>query len=340
MIRRLLWLCSSLSLAACGDPTPPPAADGWQRVFEGNLDRLVLGVTGRSDADVYLAGGGFGSGTGSLAAHYDGTEWSDLEAPVTETLWWVWPDPGSGDVWWVGDNGTILRSDASGAMTAIDSGVTETLYGVWGRATDDVYIVGGDPRQMGELDLILHWNGESLERVTDAPKTHGPLFKIWGVYGGPMWISGAGGGMLMNRADGSWEDQSDQIDVAANLLTVHGCAADDVYAVGGQSLVHYDGATWQPVDIALFSTVNGVACADEGVLVVGNGGLKVRYDRAMDRWFDEQFDEPYDTDFHGAWLSPSGAHWAVGGNFQTPAGPVARVGVVAYHGDEPPADSL
>jgi hypothetical protein len=79
----------------------------------------------------------------------------------------------------------------------------------------------------------------------------------------------------------------------------------------------------------LGSAANGVACGADHVLVVGNGGLKWRFDRATSTWHDEQLEVPWDTDYHGAVVAPGGELWAVGGNFNAPPQTGARRGVVA-----------
>jgi hypothetical protein len=75
------------------------------------------------------------------------------------------------------------------------------------------------------------------------------------------------------------------------------------------------------------------------VLVVGNGGLKLRLDRTTGTWINEQLERPWDTDFHGALVAPDGQLWAVGGNFLTPPAADQRIGVMGSSGcPRPPGD--
>jgi len=99
----------------------------------------------------------------------------------------------------------------------------------------------------------------------------------------------------------------------SNLLTVFGCSATDIYAVGGQEVLHSDGAGWTKVALELFNTVNGVTCGAPGeVLIVGGGGLKQRLVRGT--WVDD-FDAAPNGDLHGCWSDGQGTFWAAGGEF-------------------------
>jgi hypothetical protein len=180
--------------------------------------------------------------------------------------------------------------------------------------------------------IALHWDGEALTRDATLPTTDVALFKVWGAAADDLWISGERGTMLHRTAAG-WTDLSGELDTVSSVLTVHGCAADEVYAVAGSELFAWDGAVWSLVEAAMPQGImNGVSCGPAGVLAVGNGGLKLRWDRATATWFDEQFEKPWNTDYHGALVASDGGAWAVGGNFQIPIEFGAREGVVAFRG--------
>jgi hypothetical protein len=328
-----LGAVAMLLLSGCPDESCEP---GWAPLLE-DLDRSVLSGAARGDG-VYLAGGSLGDPGGALAFHWDGDGWRELPTDRDQTLWWVWPapaassaEPDSGAVWFVGEEGLVLRWDGA-AFTAIESGTTATLYGVWGSADDDVWIVGGTPgARPGEDDVILHWDGTALSRDSTAPARGAAMFKSWGSGADDLWVSGEGGSLLHRTAAG-WSDESAQLDTPASILTIHGCSADEIYATGGQTLYAYDGTAWRArTDVEILGTINGVSCGPAGVLVVGNAGFKLRWDRATDTWHDEQLQRPWDTDFHGALVAPGGL-WALGGNFQLPAGLAPRVGVVGFSG--------
>lgn len=60
---------------------------------------------------------------------------------------------GADDIWAVGDGGTILHYDGM-VWSAVSSGTTESLYGVWGNGRYDLWAVG-------DSGTILHFDGTS-----------------------------------------------------------------------------------------------------------------------------------------------------------------------------------
>lgn len=334
-MRVCLLLCA---LVASGCPAEE-CTPHWTPIFDEDtaLDSSVLAVWEHSPTDVWLVGGGVGNpDVFGLIEHFDGSAWKRLPISRSETLWWVWgpslpstSEPAK-DVWMVGEHGLIVRWNGS-ALSVLASGTDATLFGVWGASADDVWIVGGKPGggKIPDNDVVLHWNGQELSTETPTPRG-AAYFKVWGASADDVWISGEGGTLQRFTKDRGWEDYSGV--TQASLTTVHGCSASEVYAVGGQALLGWNGTAWsklQGVDLA--SSANGVACSRSGVLVVGNGGMKLRLDRTSTRWLDETFDAPWNSDFHGAFAAEEGHYWAVGGNFNSPR-TAARTGVVGYYG--------
>jgi hypothetical protein len=316
-----------VALVGCGGGDCPP---GWKRLLDPPVPALSIWGLGR---DVWLVGGPLGTpGLGTLALHWDGTSWTAPPRPGTETLWWVWGPPDGSSVWMVGEAGLVLRHRAGGFETVPNS-THATLFGVWGSAADDVWVVGGTPGAGAGAtnDVALHWNGTGFD-ATKGPPAHGvAFFKVWGASPDDVWIVGESGTAWHLGAAG-WEDHSAELATPYEVTTVHGCSSTDVWAVANQTVYHWDGARFAPVPAAqVASSANGVACAPSGVLVVGNGGLKLHWDRAADRWTDDSLAEPYDADFHGAWIGPDGTLWAAGGNYNAPP-TVGRYGRVAFDG--------
>jgi len=330
MPARCLGMSLLLLVAATGCPKDPPAPSSSWSTLSADLDRSVLSAWGNEAGDVYLAGGGLGvTGLDALALHHDGNTAAWRELPTTgheETFWWVWGSP-DGDAWFVGELGLVMRWDGT-TFELMTSGTTATLFGVWGSGPDDVWIVGGLPNAgaVPENDVVLHYDGVAITRDTTAPVLGTALFKVWGSSADDIWVTGERGTVWHRTATG-WRDRSVEVGARLSLFTVHGCSASEVYIVGGQTLYAYDGTSWSSPELPVAAGFNGVSCGGDWVLVVGNGGTKLRYSRTTEEWFDEQFDEPFDTDFHGA-LSIRGELWAVGGNFQFPAGVGQREGAV------------
>lgn len=313
------------------------------------LDRSVLAIGG-DGRDMYFVGGGLGvAGAGSLSLHFDGERLRELPLSRSETLWWVWASPSGDDVWMVGDRGLVVRWDGE-RFTRIDSGTRATLFGVNGTSSDDVWIVGGTPGAgtSAENDVFLHWNGQTLS-LEPVPTPRGAaMFKIWAASEFDVWAVGERG-VVWRWGPRGWEDFTDRVGASGPLITVHGCSADEVYAVGGRELFAFDGNEWRRVEeVPVATALNGVYCGRDTVMVVGSGGMKARFDKVTNAWIDDQLAEPWQTDFHGAYVGSDGALWAVGGNFLDPPTTVERrEGVIGRYGAcaprpvwvrEPPSD--
>ena len=315
------------ALAGCPDGDPECEEELAWRLVGRDVDGAALSVQGRAADDLWVVGGG--RGNGPLATHWDGTRWRQRPLqldPDHQTWWWSWTSPG-GTTWLVGDRSVIARLDTAGGdiLEALDVG--GTLFGVWGAADDDVWFVGTDER-------IARWDGAAIVLLAPPIGNGADLFKVWGTAADDVWISGEGGTMLHWNGAG-FVDHSAELNTFAPALTVHGCSATEAYAVAGQALFAWDGVAWaRRAEPVLGSAANGVSCGADGVLVVGNAGLKLRWERASGpggAWLDERSAPPNGTDLHGAWFDPAGRAWAAGGNFNDPSD-APRVGVVGVRG--------
>lgn len=329
---RALATIAGLAAALTGCPDDQPCTPGWAALTT-DLDQVALSVQGTAADDVWIVGGGLGLG-GALARHWDGQRWRALDVAPTlgaRSLWWVWAATRD-HAWAVGEAGAVVEL-AGTTVTDRSMTTAATLYGVWGSGPTDVWIVGGvaNGRRDPDDDLVWRWDGTRLAPVVGVPARGAALFKVWGAGPGDVWISGEGGTMLHWDGD-AFTDHSAELATPSSVLTVHGCATDDVWAVAGQGLFHWDGATWaRRTDVTLGSASNGVSCGPDRVLVVGNAGLKASLDRATGTWTDDRRGPPTGTDLHGAWIDPAGRAWAVGGNFNQP-GATARTGAVGVDG--------
>jgi hypothetical protein len=305
----------------------------WQAVFDqGALDRALLSIWGTSSKSVYAVGGPLkSSGFDALALHFDGSKWKDLAPGGTDSFWWVY-GTSDDDVWMTGENGRITHYDGA-TFEEYDSGTTATLWGLVAFAPDDAWAVGGIPGTGGPDDVVLRWDGVSWTPVTlpGAPlgRTH---FKVWGTSSDDLFVVGEAG-LIWHKVGADWFIESDPPIASGNLLTVHGCSATEVYAVGGRDLLQYDGSVWTKVDKSFGNDVNGVFCAEPAgaaLSLVGMGGLK---QREVDGTWNDDFTKPPHGDLHATWIDDTGAVWAAGGDFiSSPKAGQPRNGIVARYG--------
>jgi len=107
----------------------------------------------------------------------------------------VWGDD-DGNVWIVGDRGTILRSRDGGPLEVVPSGTTERLFAVFG-AVGGVTIAGGTGR-----GILLDGADSFVER---QPEGAALLQGVCVSADGAGWAVGQKG-LVLRRADGRWSD--------------------------------------------------------------------------------------------------------------------------------------
>ena len=297
-------LFAALCLASC--ETEPSEPDAWSVPIKG-LPGALLSVWGDASDDIWAVGADTGSGPAVL--HYDGTTWKQHSTGATGTLWWV---AGQGDdLWMVGDAGLVLHHDRDrDTFDILPAPGPERLYGVMPFAANDVWVVGGNDKDVG---VIWQWDGAAWSAPKDLPPGLGDglaYFKIWGESPADLWVVGDGGGLL-HRTGSSWE----RLDVASKLFTVHG-RGDQVLAVGGAfSALMVELAPGKATDITPKGEVlqlNGVHVGARATVAVGNEGSVWR--RAADGSWAADADAPtVPLDYHATYVDPDGGIWAVGG---------------------------
>jgi hypothetical protein len=325
-------LAASL-LLDCSSPPPVASASSWKVVLEGETSTL-LSVWGTSTQDVFAVGGPLGDGSRAAMLHFDGSVWKDMAPGGTETFWWV-NGTGASDVWAAGEQGRIVHYDGKSLTEVSPRPTPATLYGVWAASPHDVWAVGGSVNHGAQEpnDVCLHYDGSTWNAADGPPAVGRVFFKVWGTSSTNLYVVGELG-LIWHRKGTSWTLESNSALAKGNLLTVSGCSATEVYAVGNTDVLRSDGTTWtRAAADDVNDGVNGVACAKPGApVIVGNAGTK---ERLVDgRWQDDFASEPH-QDMHGAWADPSGGFWAAGGDFASPARDGgARAGFVARYGPQ------
>jgi hypothetical protein len=332
--RAVLATAFVLALAGCpGTHDQPDAAvdagPAWQSVVSG-LDGALLSVWGTSPNDVWAVGGPRGTTPfAPIILHYDGSAWTRMSVSGGETYWWV-HGSSANDVWFVGENGRITHWDGA-KLSEMTSGTKATIFGVWAASPTDAWAVGGTPVAMDggvvENDVVLHWDGGAWTPAMLPMKLGRSYFKVWGASADDVFVVGEAS-TIWRRSAGAWT-LGPQL-AHGTLLTVHGCSANEVYAVGGRDVLKFDGSAWSAMNVTLTNDVNGVSCGPSGsVVIVGFGGLKQRL--VSGAWQDD-FGIAPNVDLHGAW-SDGSAYWAVGGDFiSNPTPGVRRNGTIARYG--------
>ncbi len=156
------------------------------------------------------------------------------------------------------------------------------LISVTGTASDDVWLVGGDPGD-GKGGMLLHYDGAELKRIAN---TAPDLWWAHGFAGGPVFISGAQGTIL------EWSGgKLSKMPTPSNqgiVFGVWGADPNDLWAVGGDAfggnafVWRYDGTAWADapnlpaMPISQYFKVWGTSASD--VRIVGADGVALHYD--------------------------------------------------------------
>lgn len=335
-----------LSLAACKDKSPAtikdtdaPVEDALWEVVATHERASLMSVSGQSDASVWAVGAA--DEDGGLILRWDGAAWTRIANSDTHDLWWVHAfDDGS--VVAVGAGGTVLRGDEGGLERMDSPGLgAQTLYGAWGSAPDDLWVVGGFAGRWG---FAWHYDGTGWEDVAlpdDMPlSSEGELpslFKVWGRSSDDVWIVGGEGTVL--HWDGSALSRIDSGSEAL-LFTVHG-DDDHVAIVGPQTVLvgGVDGLEEVSPDGA--GLLQGACVEPDGTLMVtGQSGTIWLRDEAGE--WEQQLNATgvSPESLHAAWVDPSGGRWAVGGSVLSAAldeGVIFHQGALGDAWEAPPA---
>ena len=195
----------------------------WTVVVDGTFDYTLWGVWGASPDNIWTVGGTVTGGVPSIIRHWDGSMWSDVPDVGLdgELLFKVW-GLAENDVWVVGTGGATIHYDGS-EWTRLPPVTEARLLTVRGRATDDIYAVGG---VLGPV--VLHYDGSVWSELpVDAL---GGLMGVWTAPGQPTVISGHNGVVLIEQDAGEFYQPE-----TGTFMDLHGAWGDGEgnYLAGG-----------------------------------------------------------------------------------------------------------
>jgi hypothetical protein len=239
---------------------PPPTAltehwDGtqWSVVASPEVTGVLEGVAVAAHDDVWAVGelGSFtsatdeGPGTGALAEHWDGSQWTQVTVAGARRLSAVAATSGR-DVWAVGSDATraaIVLHWTGSRWTRVARRPKAELFDVVAISPHDVWAVGDETDRRF---LELHWDGKRWSSYTQLPPNGG--------FG---------------------------LDDSPEMATVAATGPNDVWAAGdaGNSggpawadtvVLHWNGVTWRHVSTRMETWVDALAIpAPADVLLAG-----------------------------------------------------------------------
>lgn len=206
----------------------------------------------------------------------------------------------SDDVWLVGDKGTILHWNGQ-TLLQRDSGTTKDLYAVGGTGSGDVWFVGQD-------GVALHWNGTSLadQSPTDTKYT----LRAVAASGSTVYAAGDSGTIYVRDCCG-WKLQSSG--ASFNLYGISAASAGLVWAVGEQGqAVKLAGGNWSVTSLPKANkTLRAITASPTGKLfAVGDASYLAGTN--LGTWEVTLVNDPQNRDVLGIWALSDNDAWAIG----------------------------
>ncbi|MCA9620589.1 MAG: hypothetical protein KC731_16315 [Myxococcales bacterium] len=223
------------------------------------------------------------------------------------TVWSFAPD----DVWVTAEAGRLFHFDGTRwEESQLDSPVM--MLDAWGFAPDDLWLVGGD--QLARYDGST-W---TVTVLSDEDPGIEDVVSIWGSSPSDVWVVGSQS--TAAHFDGtSWQRM---IAGDGENSVVWGSGPDDVYLSGIFGMAHWDGSSWQDLEVDWYSgSAEGIwgFGANDVWLASGSNEL-AHYDGSS--W--TSFENDFTAEAAALWGSSSDDIWGVG----TPGG------VIHYDGSE------
>jgi hypothetical protein len=193
-------------------------ATGWA-VVPSNTMQALTGVWGTVGMDVWIVG------QGKTALHWNGIALEPVTAGLDGDLLdvtGVYAD----ELWAVGPGGAVYRGSFKGWMRQ-EHGLTQaTFYSVSAPSSSDVWAMGAG--------IALHFDGTSWSAHAGAPSTP---FGVYSAGKDDVWAVGPaqGKGSVAHWDGLAWSAVA--VPSMANLRSVHGASATDVWAVGNTGTI-------------------------------------------------------------------------------------------------------
>ena len=179
-------------------------------------------------------------------------------------------------------------------------GLTDTLWGLWSNAPDDIFAVGG-------AGTILRYDGARWQRMMGGrPET---LLAIDGAGPEEMHVVGAGG-LSLRGPKGGWTRQESGVELDLESVWVHGPSLALAVGLEGTAL-RWNGSSWEPLETPSASGLHGVAgSAPNDALAVGDAGTVLHFDGGP--WRMSPATGLTTADLFGVWREGPGRSWVVG----------------------------
>jgi photosystem II stability/assembly factor-like uncharacterized protein len=211
----------------------------------------------------------------SRILRYNGIYWASYGDLEGAQLHGVWSSPELTVV--VGEGGMIAhRGENELTWTIVEVPTDADLYGVFGRAKNDIWAVGSST-------TILHYDGTAWESVNTGSTT--VLRSVWARAGSEgnagVWAVGSNGRLVRYSGDTWVSEQISSSDVTLNDIWGSGEALFAVGTDGTISMRATDQSVWkgQPSNDPNQRDLHAIAgLSHEDLFLVGDSGTIIQYD--------------------------------------------------------------
>ncbi len=153
-------------------------SDGWIIHWDGRSWRNVDSPTRDTLMSVHMSSRNEGWAVGHFGRiiHWDGSSWSNVKSPTKQRLNSVSVSPSGTGAFAVGDEGTIIRWSANGAIGAWELEKTEAMVPYPRQFLNSVFVLhidtsrrgiigSADVWAVGDLGQIIHYDGKAWSKV-------------------------------------------------------------------------------------------------------------------------------------------------------------------------------
>jgi hypothetical protein len=278
---RTLWGTSPSDLFVIGQTSAPSPhygiwhydGSGWTEQVSRS-DAALNGLWGFSSTDVYAVG------NSGVILHYDGSRWSDMPGPLpgpTSDHLGIW-GAAAEDVFlsaraYSASPGTPLLAHFDGSawstMATPVFGDAPQLTQMAGTSGSDVWAIGFR-RKCDDCNytiaMVVHYDGQvwTEEIATNAEFYYG----VWAIAPNDVWVVGENGyrNAYVLHFDGTGWAKEELSTSHLAVQDVWASSGSDVYAVGPELLLHYDGEGWSTIPGASGAKVWGISREDVFIL--------------------------------------------------------------------------
>jgi hypothetical protein len=211
----------------CGDSVPDPVEYCDGTVPQGD-SCLTFGFGAGQLGCSGLCGADLG------ACHH--VRWRTLDTYSGVLLHHVWVGD-TGDIVAVGEGAAVHLQGSTWTTKPFATSFTIDAQAVWGLASNDLWAAANYPS--GPTGAVLHYNGTAWVDA-NSPFLGNPLYDIWGTSNSNVFAVGSAG-IILRWNGTAWSQAAVGTDT---FIRVVGTAANNVYALSGSELYHFDGTTW------------------------------------------------------------------------------------------------